>query len=424
MLEQGQLKKDIQAVSNGNDAACRLALQSLKAHKEDDWAGAPAAMIQSLIEVLRRQLTDHPLLKGAKQPSIHKDAAVILGNLGMRAKSAIPQLVELLQAGIPDPIREAAAVALGKIGREAKSAVPDLITLINGRTSLSIQAIRALGEIGCADQRVRAALTEHWAMPAQTPTGQVQIACAISKLKIDAPNVAAILTGTLMTSQDAALRKSAAEALAWRNKDETDVVPALLAASLSDKNEDVQNVAKAGLEQMKLTPDKAIPICARQLKESHYAEPALRKSGVQAVPALVEALKASDAAARMKAARILATFGESAVAAVAGLTAALRDKDAEVRLAAAKGLWNVSKQADLAVPVLINLLQEKGRPEPDGEDARRMFLQTVIEALWRIGPDANSAVPALVQKAKDKNRLVSESAREALKKIAPAMMVK
>ena len=54
-------------------------------------------------------------------------------------------------------------------------------------------------------------------------------------------------------------------------------------ARLSDKNEDVQLMAKTGLEQMKLSQEKAIPLCARQLKESTYAEAALRKSGALAV---------------------------------------------------------------------------------------------------------------------------------------------
>ena len=49
---------------------------------------------------------------------------------------------------------------------------------------------------------------------------------------------------------------------------------------------------------------------------------------------------------------------------------------------------------------------------------RRRFLQTVMEALWRIGPPAKAAMPALVAKSKDKNRLISESAFSALRKIA------
>jgi len=74
---------------------------------------------------------------------------------------------------------------------------------------------------------------------------------------------------------------------------------------------------------------------------------------------------------------------------------------------------------DLAVPVLVTLLKEKPPVDDDAGEARRMFLQTTIEALWRIGPPASAAVPALQRMTKEKNRLVSESAIEALKKIQP-----
>jgi hypothetical protein len=101
-------------------------------------------------------------------------------------------------------------------------------------------------------------------------------------------------------------------------------------------------------------------------------------------------------------------------------TAALRDKNAEIRLAAAKGLWNVNKNADAVVPVLVVLLQDKRAGENGDSEAGRKFLLTVIEALWRIGPPAAAARTALMAKTKDKNRLVSESAQNALKKIAGA----
>ena len=90
MLDLGQLKKDIQTLNNGDDAACRLALQSLKAYKEDEWESGAASNISSLVEVLRRQLSNHPLLKGTKQPSIHKDVAIILGNIGPRPPPLFP----------------------------------------------------------------------------------------------------------------------------------------------------------------------------------------------------------------------------------------------------------------------------------------------------------------------------------------------
>ena len=73
----------------------------------------------------------------------------------------------------------------------------------------------------------------------------------------------------------------------------------------------------------------------------------------------------------------------------------LQDKQLEVRLAAAKGLWNISKNADAVVPVLAELLGGKALPVSDHVDARRMFLQSVIEALCRIGPPADIELRAI-----------------------------
>jgi HEAT repeat protein len=173
------------------------------------------------------------------------------------------------------------------------------------------------------------------------------------------------------------------------------------------------------MEQLGLTPEKAIQVCSKQLKDSLYAETALRKSGPIAVPGLIEALKMDEPIIREKAIRTLGFIGELAVEAVPQLTKALHDKDPDVRLAAAKSMWNITKNAELAVPVLVGLLDDKRYTAPEAGEARRQFLQTVLEALQRIGPPAKSAIPALNHKTKDKNRLISESAFSALREISP-----
>ena len=103
------------------------------------------------------------------------------------------------------------------------------------------------------------------------------------------------------------------------------------------------------------------------------------------------------------------------------LTTALRDSDRDVRLAAAKGLWNVTKTADVVVPALIELLKVKHAADLEAGEARRRFLQTVMEALGRIGPPATAAMSALTAMTKDNNRHIRESALSALQKIAPAV---
>ena len=417
MLDLPQLQQHLVALGGGDDALRWQALQALRQHTEQDWAAAPAAVLDSLLKALTARRAN-----GIKQSSAQKEAAIILGNMGPRAKAAVPQLMEWLDEGVPDPVREASAVALGKIGKEAKAAVDRLVQLLAGaRPTLAAQAARALGGVGCADSRVRTALVQLWPAPPQLQGGDAQVAIALCKLHIAAPNLLGALTRTLVANQEVGLRKAAAEALAWCGKNETDVVPALLTAALNDTNEEVRQAAQAGLDHLRLTHEKAIRLCARQLGESAYAEGALRKSGLPAAPALIEALSAGEAATRVKAARTLGALGEAAAQGAAALTAALQDDDRAVRLEAAKALWHVSKAADVVVPALVELLKGKRAADAEDSEVRRRFLQSVMEALGRIGPPAATAVPALTAVTKDTNRHISECAAAALQQIRPAV---
>jgi HEAT repeat protein len=415
MLDLSQLNKYLEALDDKDGAVRHQALQSLRHHEEQEWASAPVAVTQSLVKALKGQL-----LHGTPQPSAQKEVATILGNMGPLSKSVVPQLTELLQDGVPDPVREAAATALGKIGKEAKAALDRLIDLLGkSRPALTAQAIRALGNLGCADDRVRSALVDLWLSRLQLQSGSVQVAIALCKLHISAPNLLETLTRTLVTNPDASLRKGAAEALAWCGKNEPDVVPALLIASLSDTNEEVRQLAQGGLDRMRLSHEKAIHLCSKQLGDSSYAESALRKGGAPAVPALIEALGTEEPTIRVKAARTLGCLGEAAAEAAPALAAALQDDDQEVRLAAVKGLWNITKAADDVVPTLVDLLEGHGATDLQDGETRRRFLQTVMEALNRIGPPATAAVPALIALSKDGNRHIRESALLTLQKIAP-----
>ena len=413
MHDIGKLNQYIQALDRGDDAARREAIHALKAREE--WTSVPAKLAHTIVDSLRHQIPNQ-----TKQPSIRQEIVTILGRIGPRSAPAIPQLIELLQDGNPDGIREASAAALGKIGPDAEAAIDPLINLLSTtRATLAIAAVRALSGIGVTDSRVKTALSGLWQSPAHSQNMVVQLAIALCKLKIHAIGLLKFLTNTLVANQDSSLRKSAAEALAMCSKSDLDVVPALVTAALNDKDEDVRRIAEASLAQLKLPHEKAAYICAKQLKDSLYAEAALRRCGQVAVPALTEALK-EDAVTRERAARALGTMGELAIGAAPALAKALHDRDRDFRLAVAKSLWNISKDAERVTPVLVDLLDEKFPTNADGVEARRRYLQTVIEALWRIGPAAKAAVPALVAKTKDKNRLISESAVMALKEISAA----
>jgi HEAT repeat protein len=417
MLDLPLLRQRILALDGGDETTRREALQSLRQLDEGEWATAPPEAVASLLKALTGVRPN-----GIKQPSAQKEAATILGNMGPRSRSAVPQLIDWLAGGVPDAVRDAAAAALGKIGKEARPAVDRLVQLLaDSRPALSAQAARALGSIGCADSRVRAGLVHLWPAPLQLRSSDAQVAIALCKLRIAAPNLLEAVTRTLVLNQEVGLRKAAAEALAWCGKEDTDVVPALLTAALSDTSEEVREAAQAGLDHMRLSHEKAIRLCARQLGEAAYAETALRKSGLAAVPALVEALGAEEPAVRVKAARTLGCLEEEAAVAAPALTAALKAGDPRVRLAAAKALWKVSKAADAVVPVLVDLLDGKWGAEGEDPDVRRRFLQTILEALGRIGPPATAAVPALTATTKDANRHIRESAAAALQQVRPAV---
>src|SRR5262249_1944076 len=153
--------------------------------------------------------------------------------------------------------------------------------------------------------RVRTALVNLWLSPSQPQKVQIQVAIALCKLQIQVQGLLKSLASTLVAGQDTSLRKSAAEALAWCGKNEVDVVPALVTAARHDKDEGVRQMAEAGLDQLRLSHEEAVQLCAKQLKESSYAEAALRNSGQLAVPALTEALTAAEPTTREKASRVL-----------------------------------------------------------------------------------------------------------------------
>jgi HEAT repeat protein len=417
MLDTHQLQSDLLALGGVGEALRQQAFQSLRQHDEEEWAIAPIEVCDSVVKSLQSQLLD-----GKGRPLVQKEIAIILGNMGCRSKPALLQLVDLLREGVPDYVREAAVAAIGKIGNEARPAVDRLVQLLgNARPALSVQAIRALGNIGCADDRVRSVLVDLWLSSLQRQSSKAEVGIALCKLHIAAEDLLGTITRNLVTSPDVSVRKAAAEALRWCSKDQRDVVAALLTASLSDTNDEVRQTAQAGLDQLRLSPEKAIWLCSKRLGDSSYAETALRKSGQIAVPVLIELLHAEEPAIRVKAARTLSGLRELAAAAVPALTAALHDGDLDVRLAAAKGLWNITKTADVVVRALIDLLRANKASHLEVGEARRRFLQTVMEALSRIQPPATEAVSALTVLAKDSNRHVRESALSTLQKIAPAV---
>jgi HEAT repeat protein len=331
MTTINQLRKHLAELETGEDNVQRQALHSLRSLERRDWNAVPPMHVTSFLSAFRRQL-----LRDGKLAAVPRDIAAILGSMGTLSPAAVPPLSDLLQDGIPDCVREAAAGALGKLGSEAKSAAPRLVELASSPAAIARHAVCALGKIGWADQRVRTTLTNLWGAPAHSHDAAVQLAVALCKLQIHVAGVDAFLIGTLFDGQVEAIRIAAAEGLSWCDKNDGDIVPALLLAHTSDKSELVREMALTACTKLCESHENAIRACAKQLKDSTRAEAALRKTGAPAIPALIDALSAPDTGVRLKATRILSGFGETASAAVKKLTTALQDRNSDVRLATAK----------------------------------------------------------------------------------------
>lgn len=415
MLELKRIHSQLKALASEAEAERSEALRFFKAADAADWESAPADQVAKVVREVQQQLAAKP-----RRPAVRQALLAVLGNIGPRAKAALPEMIEMLQDKSSDGTREAAAVAIGRLGAAASGAAEALVeSLTEARSAFGGKILRALAESGASDKRTKAALLALWDAPELSEFGRFQVAYALCKLQIETTRLYRFLSDALVGHKETQQRKAAAEALGWCEPTAPDVVPALLVAALKDKNDEVKELAEASLEQMKLTRAKAIRICAQQLGTSPFAEAALRNCGDAALADLTEAAKSTDAKTCETAVRTLGGLGEAAASAAPTIAKLLSNPRFDVRLSAAKSLWNITKTPEMVVPVLIDLLHEKWFDASAGPEARRQAMQTVIESLWRIGPAAEAAVPALARKAKDSNRSISESAQNAIQKIAP-----
>src|SRR5262245_56749572 len=124
MLDIRQLHKHVRVLEEGDETARRQTLQALLQHDQEDWDAVASQANSSLVKALLGQLDEKT------QPIARKETVIILGNMGAQARSALPQLIALLNKGVPEPVREAAVTALGNMGREAKAAVDPLVQLL------------------------------------------------------------------------------------------------------------------------------------------------------------------------------------------------------------------------------------------------------------------------------------------------------
>src|SRR6185312_6117561 len=126
MSELAHVHKHLKTLKAADENARREAARALKQIEAEAWKSASADQIAAVVEMVRHHLQGN----GTKSPPVFRqDLVVVLGNIGPRASSAIPQPTALLEDGVFHGLREAAVTALGKIGTSAKPAVEKLLTV-------------------------------------------------------------------------------------------------------------------------------------------------------------------------------------------------------------------------------------------------------------------------------------------------------
>ncbi len=281
-----------------------------------------------------------------------------LSRIGPAAKAGVPALVEALDT---DDKRKAVFVAwaIGAIGPHARDAVPALTKALEKPFPVK---------------------NSKWQF---NPHGFV--AWALGRIGPDAKDAVPQLAKALH-GEDLWARRPAAWALARIGADSQAAIPELIRALGYSSGGAWSAIYNA---------------------QFHAAE-ALANIGEPAVPALIEALEAKDAATRRGAAMALGKTGARAKPALPGLVRRLTDKEKLARIEAAMALSTIDAAAGAqhAVPLL-----------GDEDYAVRHAAAT---ALGACGPAAKGAIPALAKALRDERLEVRRAAFEALGKIGPA----
>jgi HEAT repeat protein len=263
---------------------------------------------------------------------------------------AVPAVQELIASGSKEQ-RDVALQILGDMGPRARDAVPNLIAGLSrskGDAEFRERTVQILGKIREPKTQVVPAL----ARALQDVSGQVRVHAAVALITIDSDDQRAIASfSTLLKDNDVATRRLAFQELWNFSRPLGDLPPrfqAFVPALISGLND--------------LDAD-----------DRSYAAGILRELGERAKPAvsaLVRALDDPNEVVRWSAAEALAAVQDGDMA-VPGLINALNDKAIRVRAEAAHSLGAHGRKARAAIPALEKAAKEEGRVGRSAAEALR-----------------------------------------------------
>lgn len=198
-----------------------------------------------------------PQLIGAlswEAPLARRESAIVLGDLGPKAKVAIPELIEALKKEQVPDIRAELLHALAEMGPDASEAMPEALAALDSPDpQLRATAVYLLGRVGEAAEATTPRIRE--VLKSGDEFNRMVAAWALIRIKPNPEDIKAAVPLLIRGLQDnrPRIRAEAAHTLGDVGGPGPLVVAALKKA-LEDDDEQVRNAAKEALAKLKDSP--------------------------------------------------------------------------------------------------------------------------------------------------------------------------
>jgi HEAT repeat protein len=318
-----------------------------------------------------------PLVECLGDESTAHWACLVVGELGPKAKAAVPALTKLLDHAAPD-MRQQAILSLAAIGPASEPAAGRLAQALEDPL-LRDAATFALVRIGKVSEEAEAKIRAN--AKADPILTKVVSMWALAKLH----------------PEDKTLVREAAGV--WVD-------------GLKSDREPVRTAAARAINDIRPGPKVMVPLMEKALENAkpevvEHVLNALATVGAPAVPNLIEALEHEKV--RPMVAYVLGRIGPQAEAATQALAELLGDANPATRREAAIALAKIGPAAKQAVPALIEAMETRRQSEDYGP----------VYALGSIGPAAAPAKPALLKAMSGKDETLALFSAWALALIDP-----
>ncbi len=383
-------------------------------------------------------------------PLVQAEAITAVGQLGEKAKAALPTLIQKLKESKNEWIRSSAAQAIGKMGPAAQSALPALMNTHNDKkSSVHYQAIRALynlgvpaktavpyliqtannkkfasgwSSLGYVQKETALQISRYgkealpWVKKAlqRKPYGTQVLLAALGNMKDQAASAVPLVLPYLQ-SKDQNLRSSALDALAAINVKSKELAKAL-PLLVFGKGWSNRETARKLLAKMGANGAAAVPEILRVLESGsdenrdQAAEVLgdLAPHSIAGLPALRKAMSDKSRDVRSKAVWALGQFGTKASSAIPAVLEALRSGHVQVG-SASLALARMKAPPHTTVPLLIEQLKKQTWGTQ----------QYLLMALGSIGRDDPKVLPILMKFMEDSNTMLRKAAMIGLKALGP-----